>query len=1217
MGSTRVSICQLSTLFYILIIPSYLVAQSGDLVLYSYDSPISNTDNQNLAAIQGKDGTMYFANTKGIIHYDGHNWDIVETYSTPHALALDSTGRIYVGCSDNFGYLEIDEAGQAQYVRISTANQNFGPITQILVSNDRIYYYCDKIVFCYIPERERIEDIWFAKIGYSFAGLFPQGGQVYVNIQFIGLHKLLARGEFIPFPEGNFLRDVVINTCLPYDEETVLIGTEDNLLYLFDGKYFEEYTIESQQYLDESLLGGGIDFKEGQFVLSTLSGGCIIIDKLSGNTLQTINYQTGLADDEVLAICKDDHGGLWICNGYGISRADINLPIRKYSSYPGLEGNITTLHKQDSVLYVGTSEGVFYLAKVDRFEQLVKLVKRERKEIRVVERNIQTTIQVKDNLEEIREDREGRALVDSSFQEIPSEISMKELKKIQRKQRRTLKKLEREKRRAERKGEIISEDPPPNNQPNVPSPAEPNQDTLDVSVQESLQESKPIVKKYTEFVDTPIKETYALQSIPFLFSKIEGINVKCKQILPFQDRLLVVTSLGLYEIKSNTSSETIIKNTPIYFACQSKKDKNRIYLGTDKTLLSFVLKDNQWEKTHELDKIEQIVHSIAENGDTLWIGGEEAIFRVQTDALGAPRNLTKYDLPNAYAENTTVRAIRGKSTFFISTGIYTYDVEQDRLLTDKSLEAYFNPRSKVFFRQPNFTWIQPKYSSWKNINQTDTSIHVPSIFLNFFKDIEDIYVDKSGNLWVVGDNELYQIKAQANLNPYQQFKVEVNPFSSKDKPLANNNLILDYTNNSLKFELTAPFFIQESRIIYQYKLEKQDSQEEWSSWDNNNHLNFAFLSSGRYILHIKARNIFGQESRISTLAFEIKRPFWESWWFMVGAVLLGIFLIYLIIWLRTRALKNANKRLEAKVSEKTQEISAKKYQLEEAFKEISTQKNQIQSANEELQQANLTLEQKVEERTARLKATLLQLLQTNRELDTFIYRSSHDLRGPISRLIGLVMLAKMEENRDTIIKNLNLIEFTAERMTKMLDKLMNVHFINGESIDYEQFDPYRFLDHIKHNLSSLPESDSVYLITKVDVQSQVVTDETLLTIILENLLENAIIFQSEGSEVFPIVKVEFKANEESISITVTDNGQGIPKKHQDHIFEMFYRASSLSKGNGLGLYLVKKATVKLGGRLDFRSEVGNITTFTITLPNALDMVEEETPEPAVIVPEQV
>jgi signal transduction histidine kinase len=99
--------------------------------------------------------------------------------------------------------------------------------------------------------------------------------------------------------------------------------------------------------------------------------------------------------------------------------------------------------------------------------------------------------------------------------------------------------------------------------------------------------------------------------------------------------------------------------------------------------------------------------------------------------------------------------------------------------------------------------------------------------------------------------------------------------------------------------------------------------------------------------------------------------------------------------------------------------------------------------------------------------------------------------------------------------------------------------------------------------------------------------------ILENLLENAIHFGTpEGCEIM----MKATEGEGYIQIKISDNGPGIPKEYQEQVFEMYFRGSERSRGNGLGLYIVKKAVEKLNGTVRMETEWGRGTTFIVTLP---------------------
>jgi signal transduction histidine kinase len=111
------------------------------------------------------------------------------------------------------------------------------------------------------------------------------------------------------------------------------------------------------------------------------------------------------------------------------------------------------------------------------------------------------------------------------------------------------------------------------------------------------------------------------------------------------------------------------------------------------------------------------------------------------------------------------------------------------------------------------------------------------------------------------------------------------------------------------------------------------------------------------------------------------------------------------------------------------------------------------------------------------------------------------------------------------------------------------------------------------------------------------TSPALLTIILTNLIENAINFRKTYGREKSFVRVLLDSENGYIKLIIEDNGIGIIEQYLDKIFDLYFRANEQSKGNGLGLYLVKKAVSLLNGTIEVKSEIELGTTFTIQLPN--------------------
>ena len=927
------------TIFLALLCINFVFAQKGELYLYNYSSPVSNTDNLNRAVIQDQQGLLHFANTKGIISYDGVRWEITNTLSTPYSLAVDSThqGRIYVGCAENFGFLDEDFAGRKMYIPISGANKRFGEINHIILNQDYAFFYSDKVIYRVSLNTQKVEKVWIAREESTFAGIFKRKNQVYVNIYGKGLHEI-KHDQLVKLSEKDPFSNVYIHQGIDFDHRNTLLATDNNHLYQFNGVESKPYHFEADQYVAENMLKSINNINDETFAVATLSGGCILIGKHNGQTIQTINYQTGLPDDEVLAMYPDNYGGLWLCTEYSITRADMNLPIQSFSEYPGLEGNITTMIKPDSVLYVASSEGVFYLDKVSNYEELVTIVNREKEKLTEIQTTIERTIQVSPE-EENRLGRFFKTLFGSKVEE------EKKDEKLRKKEERRARRLEKRNQR-KNKGEtdttsVVTEEK------DIPeSTDEPLDEGEDNSVMISSSIARkalnPVYKTTTsthyEYISKKNQKNYAIQSIPFVYKKIQGLNAKCHQLVAYKDKILAATNLGLYEISKNTA-KLIIPDANIHFIYNSAQHPDRFYIASNNGIFFLSYAKNIWKVSEKLKDVNQSIFSIAGKGNELWLGSENMAFKIELGSEGQPLKSKRYTFEHSYAENIIVRMINDKPAFFLSSGIYGYHPKKDSLYLDKDLQSYFNPRAQVLFRQAGYTWIRPD-ARWENIHQPENVDKLRSNFLNLFKQIEDIYVDSEENLWIITSNSLYRVKSDAKAYQGDKFKLFVKKVSDiQGNPLNLHNLRLNYKNNAIKIELASPFYLSEGATQYRYKIDQLG--QEWSLWGDEPSITIPYLPSGHYTIRFEARNIFGQTSETAIYDFDVAPKYWEKWWFYLILIMFAVFLGVAFFKLRTQALTTANRILEQKVTQKTTEIAHQKKQLEIAFDEIAKKNKDI------------------------------------------------------------------------------------------------------------------------------------------------------------------------------------------------------------------------------------------------------------------------------------
>jgi signal transduction histidine kinase len=279
------------------------------------------------------------------------------------------------------------------------------------------------------------------------------------------------------------------------------------------------------------------------------------------------------------------------------------------------------------------------------------------------------------------------------------------------------------------------------------------------------------------------------------------------------------------------------------------------------------------------------------------------------------------------------------------------------------------------------------------------------------------------------------------------------------------------------------------------------------------------------------------------------------------------------------------------------------------YRRLKDEKEEAQLLALEVQQeATVKLETKVNERTKQLYQTnkkLKRTLQTNKkqthiiesknaELDTFFHRISHDLKGPISSSLGLMVLAKMDVKDKVALDYIDKQLLQMERLSHIIKGLVNLTTLNNAQLGLEKIDFDRMIDDCISSFNTVTHFSKLAFEKHIPHDLTFYSEWTLLNAILQNLIENAIKYCRGES---PFVKIRVKEEPGGVLIEVEDNGVGIPIEHQEKIFQMFYRATQEAEGSGLGLYILKRSVDRLNGTIGIKSEVDVGTTFMVRLPH--------------------
>ncbi|MFZ5970443.1 MAG: tetratricopeptide repeat protein [Bacteroidota bacterium] len=325
----------------------------------------------------------------------------------------------------------------------------------------------------------------------------------------------------------------------------------------------------------------------------------------------------------------------------------------------------------------------------------------------------------------------------------------------------------------------------------------------------------------------------------------------------------------------------------------------------------------------------------------------------------------------------------------------------------------------------------------------------------------------------------------------------------------------------------------------------------------------------------------------------------------IGSVVGGVFLLALAFVLyryyqEKSEMADELAELNREIQEKKEEVEVQAEELKESnerllrlnrevteqWEEIQAQSEELIEANQAIQNINRNLETAVEERTAQLK-------EAYRELDTFFYRASHDFRRPLTTFMGLSEVANMTVKDPAALELFSKVKETARNLDKMLSKLQSVSAVGAAETVFRQIHFQTELDYVFDTFKEELLAKGIDFRTEVNSNRKFKSYPAILRIILSNLVENAIHFASPSN---PIIAIIIEDGPHGVIITVRDNGEGIRPEYLDKVFEMYFRASEKSKGNGLGLYIVKKSVEKLNGTIQLESTHNHGTTIRVVLP---------------------
>jgi signal transduction histidine kinase len=1049
--------------------------------IFNYNSGEYYADQQNWAVIEDHKGVVYFANGSGVLEFDGSGWRLIRlpNRAGAYSLALNVEGKIFVGGNNELGFLEADNLGNLQYKsllsKIPTEYRNFEEVKHTFSLNTKIVFITR--FYIYLFDNEKFTVI---KPKNEFVNSFKVQDKIYVQEK-DGLLKILNNTELQEISNQKILDNEEINAILPFKEDEILLITKGNKCFSFNGKSFKNSLFLSQASIFSGHITSAMMLPNGFYALGTLKKGLFILNT-KGRVIYHLDKSTGLENDFVTHIHADTHSNLWLTLGNGLSYIELSAPFAKINEVDGLFGITQTACIHNDLLYVGTTQGIFY-------------------------------------------------------------------------------------------------------------------------------------KKWIPYRE----DSYQIES----FHLVENADVRAWHIEKIDNQLFCLHQNGILMIEG-TKAKSLFEGESVWSIMPLNHFQDKIIAGTSDGLILLSKESNKWKFSNRIGGFSEKVAFLQQDKlGRIWISHEaKGLYRITlSNNLDLIKEMSRYGtshgLPSFYQNR--IFKIHGNLAVGTENGIYVYSENENRFYSYQTLNQYIDKGTSIkwLVEEPwGDIWFQAG-DAGKNSNKPLSDIGVfkklsdksfKAQRLPFYKlrglGVEDITPIDSSHILFETTDGIIQYSKLVNKNYYKTFNALIRSLEILGKEeksfftgvvsgteqfdLVSKNPsakpVLNYENNSIKFTVGATFYESPEATQYQYFLEGFD--ENWSDWTTTTHKEYTNLGDGNYVFRVRAKNIYEVESNETVYAFSVTPPFYLNAFSLLGFGVLALLIVWGVVQLNTYYLNAKNLRLEKIIKDRTKEIQEQNKLLITRNREINDSKFKLRQAHEELKNINENLEQIVNERTAKLQ-------KANEELDLFVYRASHDLKGPLMRLLGLSQLALMETKEASSLEYLKWIEKNIQEMDSTLDKLLMVNVINHSTDKKEKLDFIEIKEYLlKYVYQHFPQAKNVDIRFQIEEGLLFLSDDDLVKIVIENLLENSILYSNKHiNNAFSEVTIKLIDNK--LYVKVHDNGIGIQAEHLPKIYDMFFRGTDESKGNGLGLYVVKKALEKLHGEIECKSQSGKYTTFEV------------------------
>ncbi|MBS3775105.1 MAG: hypothetical protein KGY70_07960 [Bacteroidales bacterium] len=314
-------------------------------------------DNQNWSIDTDNKGVTYIGNNKGLITYDGSNWDLFEMPEGMVVRSVETVGdsMIYVGCYEEFGYWKKDNRGRMTYYSLSdTIDRDYihnDEIWRIIPHQGKVYFQSFSTLYTYDGKNVKV-----LHPENNVVLLMKARERLFIHMVNQGLYEI--KNNKFHFIEGSeILARDEIKLILPFGENRFLVGASAGGLYIYDGKNFNRWNFPAAERIREAEVNVGLSLGNLK-VIGTLVKGIFILNE-EGTLQEHLHTGNFLSNNTILSLSRDQTGNLWSGQDRGLVYINLKSPLDFYT-YPSRSiGSPFDALLDNQTLYLGTNQGLF------------------------------------------------------------------------------------------------------------------------------------------------------------------------------------------------------------------------------------------------------------------------------------------------------------------------------------------------------------------------------------------------------------------------------------------------------------------------------------------------------------------------------------------------------------------------------------------------------------------------------------------------------------------------------------------------------------------------------------------------------------------------------------------------------------------------------------------------------------------------------------------